>query len=94
MLVKPLHMRLITAPRYPYNWLYLLEEQHLFEENMDEHFIGAYMESCCDVGVSFEAEPAGTSTYHMKQGDTASFRPYTSFQCRNSHTATTNVPIF
>ncbi|PVH67505.1 hypothetical protein DL98DRAFT_475594, partial [Cadophora sp. DSE1049] len=55
ILVDPSEVRLITRVEDPYSWQFLPARTHLFEKNLSKHSIGAYMELCREVGVSFEA---------------------------------------
>jgi len=50
-----LEVRLITRVEDPYSWQSLPTRTYLFEKNLSKHSIGAYMELCREVGVSFEA---------------------------------------
>ncbi|KAI9770977.1 MAG: hypothetical protein M1840_002681 [Geoglossum simile] len=60
--VEPSQVRLITGVGDPYNWTFPPEKQYLFGKHLSKHSIGAYMELCRDIGVSFEAVAAGIST--------------------------------
>ncbi|OCK82377.1 hypothetical protein K432DRAFT_391329 [Lepidopterella palustris CBS 459.81] len=53
--IDPSEVRLITRIEDPYSWQSLPARTHLFEKNLSKHSIGAYMELCREVGVSFEA---------------------------------------
>src|SRR6516162_538187 len=53
-----MHVRLITSADDPYIWKVLPGKEHLFKKHLSKHSIGAYMELCREVGVSFEAVPA------------------------------------
>ncbi|PMD21097.1 hypothetical protein NA56DRAFT_703773 [Hyaloscypha hepaticicola] len=53
--IDPLEVRLITRVEDPYSWQSLPAKTHLFEKNLSKHSIGAYIELCREVGVSFEA---------------------------------------
>ncbi|KAH6667432.1 hypothetical protein B0J14DRAFT_658881 [Halenospora varia] len=53
--IDPSEVRLITRVEDPYSWQSLPARTHLFEKNLSKHSIGAYMELCREVGVSFEA---------------------------------------
>jgi hypothetical protein len=39
----------------PYSWKYLPTRGHLFKKSLSKHSIGAYVELCREVGISFEA---------------------------------------
>ncbi|KFZ14909.1 hypothetical protein V502_05856 [Pseudogymnoascus sp. VKM F-4520 (FW-2644)] len=53
--VDPLEIRLITCEQDPYSWQYLPAASHLFQKNLSNHSIGAYMELYREFGSSFEA---------------------------------------
>ena len=53
--IDPSEVRLITRVEDPYSWKYLPARTHLFEKNLSNHSIGAYMELYREVGVSIEA---------------------------------------
>ncbi|PVH67769.1 hypothetical protein DL98DRAFT_600143 [Cadophora sp. DSE1049] len=53
--IDPSEVCLITRVEDPYSWQSLPARTHLFEKNLSKHSIGAYMELCREVGVSFEA---------------------------------------
>ncbi|KFY68139.1 hypothetical protein V496_01259 [Pseudogymnoascus sp. VKM F-4515 (FW-2607)] len=53
--VDPLEIRLITREQDPYSWQYLPAASHLFQKNLSNHSIGAYMELHREIGSSFEA---------------------------------------
>ncbi|KFY83261.1 hypothetical protein V500_10116, partial [Pseudogymnoascus sp. VKM F-4518 (FW-2643)] len=53
--VDPLEIRLITREQDPYSWQYLPAASHLFQKNLSNHSIGAYMELFREIGSSFEA---------------------------------------
>ena len=53
--IDPSEVRLIPRAEDPYSWQSLPTRTHLFEKNLSKHSIGAYMELCREVGVSFEA---------------------------------------
>jgi hypothetical protein len=53
--IDPSEVRLITRVEDPYSWQSLPARTYLFEKNLSKHSIGAYMELCREVGVSFEA---------------------------------------
>jgi hypothetical protein len=56
--IEPLQVRLITHLDDSYIWKALPEKQHLFEKHLSKHSVGAYVELCRGVGISFEAVPA------------------------------------
>ncbi|KAI9767656.1 MAG: hypothetical protein M1840_005527 [Geoglossum simile] len=53
--IEPMQVRLITGVDDSYTWKVLPEKTHLFEKHLSKHSIGAYMELCRGVGISFEA---------------------------------------
>ncbi|KAI9767323.1 MAG: hypothetical protein M1840_005732 [Geoglossum simile] len=53
--IEPIQVRLITGVDDSYTWKVLLEKTHLFEKHLSKHSIGAYMELCQGVSISFEA---------------------------------------
>ena len=55
MSIEPTHVRLITNANDPYSWKVRLGKEHLFKKQLSKHSIGAYMELCRGVGVSFQA---------------------------------------
>jgi hypothetical protein len=55
ILIDPSEVRLVPQVEDPYSWRSLPARAHLFEKNLSKHSIGAYMELCREVGVSFEA---------------------------------------
>ena len=80
--IKPSQVRLITGIDDPYNWSYLPEKRHLFSKHLSKHSTNAYMQLCREVGTSFEAVNAETSTQHIaqvKQGDASLSQPDTGF---------------
>ncbi|KAI9776363.1 MAG: hypothetical protein M1839_000443 [Geoglossum umbratile] len=80
--IEPSQVRLITCVDDPYNWTFLPEKWHLFGKHLSKHSIGAYMELCRDVGISFEAVAAGASTQctaQVKQDDAPPSQPDVSF---------------
>ena len=55
--VDPSQVRLQPGHVDGYTWKALPEKTHLFAKQLSKHSVGAYMELCRDVGVSFEAVP-------------------------------------
>ncbi|KUJ09325.1 uncharacterized protein LY89DRAFT_724351 [Mollisia scopiformis] len=53
--IDPSEVRLITRVEDPYSWQSLPVRTHLFKKNLSKHSIGAYMELCREVGISFKA---------------------------------------
>ncbi|KAF8856264.1 hypothetical protein BDZ45DRAFT_804288 [Acephala macrosclerotiorum] len=63
--IDPSEVRLITNEEDPYSWKYLPTRAHLFQKSLSKHSIGAYMELCREVDISFEAV-AGKHTLFAK----------------------------
>ena len=77
MSVEPTNVRLIPGPSDGYIWAVLPEKQYLFSKQLSKHSIGAYMELCRGVGVSFEALPdseSGKASTAAAQGERAVVR--------------------
>jgi hypothetical protein len=53
--VNPADVRLITRAQDPYSWKFMPARSHLFDKNIGNHSIGAYMELYRETGLSFEA---------------------------------------
>jgi hypothetical protein len=73
MSVEPADIRLIPGPGDGYTWAVLPEKQYLFSKQLSKHSIGAYMELCRGVGVSFEAL-ADSEPGKAPQGERAEVR--------------------
>ena len=81
--IEPEHVRLMPRDRDVYIWASLPEKEHLFNKQLSKHSVGAYVELCRGVGVSFEAvaKPAltiGIVEYNRKVENISSTKAFLS----------------
>lgn len=65
--IDPAEVRLVPIATDPYTWQILPEKEHLFKKHLSKHSIGAYIELCRGVGVSFKAVLAPESSNTAEQ---------------------------
>jgi len=53
--VDPSDVRLIPDDEDPYAWTWASDREHLFKKQLSKHSVGAYVQLCREVGISFEA---------------------------------------
>ncbi len=53
--IQPAEVRLVTRADDTYIWRTLPEKQYLFQKHLSKHSVGAYRETCREVGISFKA---------------------------------------
>jgi hypothetical protein len=68
IVVEPSLVRLIPEDNDRYVWVRQPERELLFTRQLSKHSVGAYMELCREVGISFEAVARPESTGEVSEG--------------------------